>query len=178
MILPTFYFPTPLFVGFRWGSRFDVTISLVVFVGSLSRSHGRTRPASNGSLFLRRGMSFQAPGVTVRTLSSRRAACSRHVVCFFRRFVCRVSIPAQKEKGAGFKTRGSAASVGRRLRAACLRVSLGYLMPLARDAIRARCNSLLGFFCERCEIGQRSFICFFHRLLGRFPRDRKAAHRR
>jgi len=51
-------------------------------------------------------------------------------------------------------------------------------MPLARYAIRARCNSLLGFFCERCEIGQRCFICFLHGLLGRFPRDRKTPHRR
>ncbi len=56
--------------------------------------------------------------------------------------------------------------------------TLSYLMPLAPDAIRARRNLFLGFPCERCEIGQRSLIRFLHGLLGRFPRDRKATHRR
>ena len=99
---------------------------------------------------------------------------------FFRKFVCRVSTPAQKEKGAGFKTQG-----GRRLPlvAACAwrRVfwaAPSYVMPSARYAIRTRCNSFLGFLCERCEIGQRSFICLFHGLLSRVPRYGKTTHRR
>ena len=59
-------------------------------------------------------MSIPALGVTVPTGQPPRHASAepeaRHVACFFRRFVCRVSTPAQQEKGAGIKTR-----VGRRL---------------------------------------------------------------
>ena len=43
-------------------------------------------------------------GQAPRHASAEPEAC--HVARSFPKFMCRVSIPAQKEKGAGFKTRG------------------------------------------------------------------------
>ena len=70
----------------------------------------RTRPASNGSLVASEGN--RSPGVCddcVAVQPPRHASAepeARHVTSFLLRLVCRVSSPAQKEKGAGFKTRG------------------------------------------------------------------------
>jgi hypothetical protein len=104
-----------------------------------------------------------------------------HVACFLLRLVCRVLIPPPEGRGgAELKTRGGmrlplvAACAWRRV----FWAAPGYVVPLARYAIRAHSNSLLGFLCERCEIGQRSLIRFFHSLLSRFPCHGKAAHRR
>jgi hypothetical protein len=41
-----------------------------------------------------------------RMPSNRRAACSRHVGCFFLRFVCRVSIPAPEGRGGRVQNAG------------------------------------------------------------------------
>jgi hypothetical protein len=69
-------------------------------------------------------------GQSPRHASAEPEAC--HGACFLLRLACRVSIPAQKEKGAGFKTRGSAASVGRRQFAEV--VSFGFRAQITQDA--------------------------------------------
>jgi hypothetical protein len=64
---------------------------------------------------------FKFPNLKVfESTGSRRAACSRHAVCFFSAVMCRVLIPARRKRGPGFKTRWETASVGRRLGRRCL----------------------------------------------------------
>ena len=147
-------------------------------LGKLSRLPVRKRAASNGRLFS--SVENVLPG-PCGDRGGRAVAAPRARVtspAFYCGWRAAFRSRPRRRRGPGSK-RGE---VRLPLVAVCVRrvvrVALGYLMPLARDAIRARCNSLLGFFCERCEIGQRSFICFLHGLLGRFPRDRKAPHRR
>jgi hypothetical protein len=116
MILPTFYFATASFVGFRRGNRFyDFICSF--FVGSLSRSHGQTRPASNGSLVASVGDAYPRSWCNRAKAEQppRRVLASRHLL--FRRFVCRVLIPPQKEEGGGIQNAGMRAPVGRCLSA-------------------------------------------------------------
>ena len=63
--------------------------------------------------FMRRIM----PGHDWRSIGRRRAACSRHAACSFRRkCVPRLDPAPRRKRGAGFKTRGVRAPVGRRLR--------------------------------------------------------------